>query len=106
MELYLLSALIFIYMIVAIIGDKALVQRLWTLALILSFGATALTLALLRISKQDVMVSADQFNWYNILYVCCTLSVAIGIINLWMYRREVIKMFISPRREIPADSKE
>jgi len=87
MELYLLIALLFIYLITASMINKTLVYRIWTLAFIVSFIVTALAIAFLRISNQDVMMSADNLNWYYLLYLFGSLSVVLGLINLWMYRK-------------------
>ena len=38
------------------------------------------------------MLSAGQFNWYYFLYVFSALSVAIGLINMWIYRREIWRL--------------
>ena len=62
MELYLVTALLFIYVLTVSLGNKDLVYRLWTMAFIVSFFMTAIALLFLRISKQDVMVGADEFN--------------------------------------------
>ena len=32
-------------------------------------------------------MSASQLNWYYMLYLFGTMSVALGVINLWMYRK-------------------
>jgi hypothetical protein len=86
MELYLLVALLFVYLITAAMVEKVLLQRIWTLAFIASFVVTAVAIAFLRISNQDVMMSADNLNWYYLLYLFGSLSVVLGIINLWLYR--------------------
>lgn len=41
----------------------------------------------LRVTNQDVMMSADNLNWYYLLYIFGSMSVVLGVINLWMYRK-------------------
>ena len=87
MELYLLIALLFIYLITAAMVQKTIVHRIWTLAFISAFALTAAAIGFLRVNQQDVMMSASQLNWYYMLYLFGTMSVALGVINLWMYRK-------------------
>jgi len=87
MELYLLIALLFVYLITASMVSRMQVYRIWTLAFIVSFIITAAAIAFLRVSNQDVMMSADNLNWYYLLYLFGSLSVVLGLINLWMYRK-------------------
>lgn len=99
MELYLITALLFMYILTVSLGDVPLLHRLWTMAFIVSFLMTAVSLLFLRISKQDVMVAADEFNWYNILYVCGALMVAVGVINLWMYRHQLKELLFPVKQK-------
>lgn len=87
MELYLFLSFVVIYVISSFFVDKHIQHKIWTFAFILSFGATSIAIAFLRINQQDVMMSASQLNWYYILYLFGTMSVVLGIINLWMYRK-------------------
>jgi len=88
MELYLLSALIFIYIITLLVGiSPRVIQKIWTLAFIFANILTAFSLFALRFKQQDIMLSADTFNWYYFLYIFGMLTLALGIINLWIYRR-------------------
>lgn len=86
MELYLLIALLFVYLITAAMVDKRIVRRIWTLAFIAAFIVTAVSIAFLRVTNQDVMMSADNLNWYYLLYIFGSMSVVLGLINIWMYR--------------------
>ncbi|MDO4162646.1 MAG: hypothetical protein Q4D80_06580 [Pseudomonadota bacterium] len=87
MELYLLITLLFIYLITAAMVNKDVVHRIWTLAFIAAFVVTAVAIGFLRVTNQDVMMSADNLNWYYLLYIFGSMSVVLGLINLWMYRR-------------------
>lgn len=92
MELYLLVALIFIYLITAAMVNKNVVHRIWTLAFIAAFVVTAIAIGFLRVTNQDVMMSADNLNWYYLLYIFGSMSVVLGVINLWMYRKPLLQI--------------
>ncbi|MBQ7633509.1 MAG: hypothetical protein IJS88_05300 [Alphaproteobacteria bacterium] len=92
MEIYILSALVFVYAVSVAVGKRDLVRKIWTFAFITSGFMTAFALFALRIKHQDVMLTADNFNWYFFLYVFGALAFALGIINLWIYRRPLWNM--------------
>ena len=87
MELYLLIALIFIYLITSAMVNKNILHRIWTLSFIAAFVVTAVSIGFLRVTNQDVMMSVDNLNWYYLLYIFGSMSVVLGVINLWMYRK-------------------
>lgn len=76
-----------------------ILNRLWSLAFIASFVITAISIGFIRVSSQDVMMSADELNWYYLLYLFGSMSVVLGVINLWMYRRSVVKILFSQEDE-------
>ena len=103
MELYLFLALLLIYILTAFMVKKVILHKIWTLAFILAFVVTAVSIAFFsflgqggmgvdRVSGQDVMMSANELNWYYLLYLFGSLSVVLGIINVWMYRRSIWKI--------------
>lgn len=92
MELYLFLALLLIYILTAFMVKKVIFHKIWTLAFILAFVVTAVSIAFIRVSGQDVMMSANELNWYYLLYLFGSLSVVLGIINVWMYRRSIWKI--------------
>ena len=92
MELYLFLALLLIYILTAFMVKKVILHKIWTLAFILVFVVTAVSIAFIRVSGQDVMMSANELNWYYLLYLFGSLSVVLGIINVWMYRRSIWKI--------------
>lgn len=103
MELYLLISLIFIYLITTAMVNKNVVHRIWTLAFIAAFVVTAVAIGFLRVTNQDVMMSADNLNWYYLLYIFGSMSVVLGVINLWMYRRPLWQIL---RNDNAEDNKE
>ncbi len=103
MELYLLISLVFIYFITAAMVNKNVVHRIWTLAFIAAFVVTAVAIGFLRVTNQDVMMSADNLNWYYLLYIFGSMSVVLGVINLWMYRRPLWQIL---RNDNTEDNKE
>lgn len=40
-------------------------------------------------------MSANELNWYYLLYLFGSMSVVLGVINLWMYRKAVFRVFFS-----------
>ena len=42
-------------------------------------------------SNQEVMMNATELSWYYILYLFASLMVVLGVINLWMFRKQVWK---------------
>ena len=34
-----------------------------------------------------------ELNWYYILYVFGSISIILGIINLWMYKKGIMEIF-------------
>lgn len=99
MELYLFLALILIYLMTAFMVKKVILHKIWTLAFIVTFAITAISIAFIRVSGQDVMMSASELNWYYLLYLFGSLSVVLGIINIWMYRRGVWKILSASDQE-------
>lgn len=86
MEIYLLIALIFVYLMTVLMVDKAVVRRIWTLAFMAAFALTIVSLGYLRVYHQDVLLGASSWNWYYMMYLFGSLAAVLGIINLWMYR--------------------
>lgn len=95
MEMYLLAALIFLYLVTTVVVKPELVQKIWTLSFICAVLITSVALFALRVRQQEVMLSADNLNWYFFLYVFGALAFALGLINLWIYRRELWQMLRS-----------
>lgn len=95
MELYLLLAFVLVYLLTAMFVCKNVQRKIWTLAFVASFAVTAVSIAFLKVTNQDVMMSANELNWYYLLYLFGSMSVVLGMINLWMYRRGLIKILFS-----------
>lgn len=87
MELYLFFAFLLLYVITAYMVPVRLQRKIWTLAFIFSFAITSIAIGFVRLSRQDVMMDANQLNWYYILFLFGMVSVALGVFNLWMYRK-------------------
>ena len=104
MEIYVLAALVLIYIGSAVVGNRDVVRKIWTFAFIGAGFLTAVALFALRVKHQDVMLTADNFNWYFFLYVFGALAFALGIINLWIYRRPLWNMLhISAEDKAPKE---
>ena len=94
-EIYLLAALFIIYFVTVFISDKLLVRKIWTITFIITFILMALSVVLLKFSGEDVMLAANEFNWYYLLYMFTSLATALGIINLWIYRGALWHLFFN-----------
>ena len=93
MEIYLLAALLFLYVVTRLVLRAEIVRKIWTSAFICAGFLTALALFALRIKQQEVMLAADNLNWYFFLYAFGALTFALGLINMWIYRRNLWSVF-------------
>lgn len=93
MEIYLFLAFVLFYILMAFFVSKNVQRKIWTLAFILAFVVTAISIAFLSAEKQDVMMSANELNWYYLLYLFGSMSVVLGVLNLWMYRKGLWQVF-------------
>ena len=89
MELYLFIALLFVYAVMSFVVNKRAMRRVWLISYILSFALTGISIAFLRSNHQDALMSVNQMNWYFMLYVFGYIAIALGILNLWIYRKEI-----------------
>ena len=93
MEIYLLIALFFVYIMTNIFISHELTRKIWTISFIAAFLLSSITLLSLRISNQDVMMTSNNLNWYYLLYVFGSLAIGLGVINLWIYRKDLWHLF-------------
>ena len=63
MELYLFLAMFLIYVLTAFMVKPHVLNRIWSLAFVVCFAVTAVAIAFIRISGQDVMMSANELNF-------------------------------------------
>ena len=89
MEIYLLSALILVYVITSFVLTGNMLRKVWFVCFAASFAVTAIALSFLRFSNQAIMMSATELSWYYILYLFATIMSVLGIINLWLFRRQL-----------------
>jgi len=95
METYLFVALVFVYLLTAFMLPKRVQKRIWTIAYILAFVITAVAIFFIKIYAGDTLMRVGELNWYYILYVFGSISIILGAINLWMYKRGLIELFSS-----------
>ena len=93
MEIFLFIALIFIYMLMAFTVPALINRRVWIAAYAVSFLITALSIFFISNDKQTVLMQESDINWYFFLYLFGAMSVMLGLINLWIYRHALYKMF-------------
>ena len=99
MEIYLFLAFVLVYILMAFFVSKNVQRKVWTLAFIVSFVVTAISIGFLRVEKQDVMMAANELNWYYLLYLFGSMAVVLGLLNLWMYRKGLWQVFFSSQEE-------
>lgn len=95
METYLFIALAFIYLLTAMFMPKILQKIIWTIAYITAFGITCVAIYFIKDYATDTLMKVGEINWYYILYVFGSISIILGVINLWMYRHELLDLFIT-----------
>lgn len=93
METYLFIALIFIYLITAFFLPSYIQRRIWTASYIISFIITAISIFFIKIYAGETLMKVGELNWYYILYVFGSISIILGVINLWMYKKPLIEIF-------------
>lgn len=93
MEIFLFIALFFIYILTAFTVPEIIVKRMWILAYILSFIITSVSIIFISTSKQTVLMQESQLNWYYFLYLFGSMSIIIGLINIWIYRKGLKHIF-------------
>lgn len=93
MEIYLFIALGFLYFLTAFMLPKRAQQRIWTVAYILSFVITAIAIFFIKIYAGETLMKVGELNWYYILYVFGSISIILGVINLWIYKKGLFDLF-------------
>ncbi len=93
METYLFIALAFIYLLTAFILPKQVQKRIWTVAYILAFAITCVAIFFIKSYAGETLMRVGELNWYYVLYVFGSISIILGVINLWMYKRGIIRLF-------------
>ena len=106
MELYLLLSFVLLYLVTSFFVSRTIRYKIWTISFIAAFTITAVSIGFLRVSQQDVMMSASQLNWYYILYLFGSMSVVLGLINLWMYRKPLWHTLFSSADDDEEDEEE
>ncbi len=99
MEIFLFIALLFIYALMVFTVPKIIVKRVWILAYALSFIITAVSILFISTGKQTVLMQESEMNWYYFLYLFGSMSVILGLINLWIYRKGLYRIFSSDAQD-------
>lgn len=95
MEVFLFIALFFIYVLMAFTVPNVIVKRVWILAFVLAFVVTAVSIVFVSTGKQTVLMQESEMNWYYFLYLFGSMSVILGAINLWIYRKSLYQIFMT-----------
>lgn len=95
MEIFLFIALVFIYMLMAFTVPSVIVKRVWILGFTVAFAVTAVSIMFISTGKQTVLMQESELNWYYFLYLFGSISVVLGLINLWIYRKALYHIFLT-----------
>lgn len=106
MELYLFFSFLLFYLITAFLLKPKMREKIWTIAFIISFIITSISIGFLRVSQQNVMMDANQLNWYYFLYLFGMISVVLGVFNLWIYRKPLRTILFSTDKEDDSEENE
>ncbi|MBR6408895.1 MAG: hypothetical protein IKS23_01450 [Alphaproteobacteria bacterium] len=93
MEIFLFIALFFIYVLMAFSVPDLVLKRVWLLGYVCAFALTAVSILFIHTGRQTVLMQENEMNWYYFLYLFGSISVIFGIINLWIYRKGVFRLF-------------
>lgn len=93
METYLFIALVFVYFLTAFMLPKQVQKRIWTVAYILAFVITGVAIFFIKIYAGETLMRVGELNWYYVLYVFGSISIILGVINLWIYKKGLIELF-------------
>jgi len=93
MEIFLFIALVFVYILTAFAVPDLIVKRIWLLGFASAFGLTAMSILFIHSGRQTVLMQENEMNWYYFLYLFGSISVILGAINLWIYRKFVFRLF-------------
>ena len=93
MEVFLFIALVFVYILTAFAVPDLIVKRVWLLGFVAAFGLTAMSILFIHSGRQTVLMQESEMNWYYFLYLFGSMSVILGFINLWIYRKGVLSLF-------------
>ena len=95
METYLFIALVFIYILTAFMLPKVILKRIWTIAYITSFIVTGISIFYIKLYATDTLMKVGEINWYYILYVFGSISIILGLILIWIYKKQLYQIFVN-----------
>lgn len=93
METYLFIALFFIYLLTSFMLKPNQLRRIWTVAFILSYSITGIAIFFIKTYSTKTLMQAGELNWYYILYVFGSVSIVLGCILVWLYKKNLILLF-------------
>lgn len=93
MEIYLFITLVFFYVLTAFLLPRRVLQRIWTVAFVFAFAITGVAILFIQMYAGETLMKVGELNWYYILYVFGSISLILGVILLWIYKRGIIELF-------------
>jgi len=105
MEAYLFIALVFVYFLTALMLPKNVQKKIWTAAYIASFAVTGIAIGYIKMYAGETLMKVGELNWYYVLYVFGSISIILGVINLWMYKKGIAELFFSSGKDDDGENK-
>ena len=93
MEIYLAAGLAFMYLLTVMLLPARAQKKIWTSAFILAFAIMSVAVFYVKSYADETLMRAGELNWYYILYVFGAISLVLGAINLWIYKKGLIGLF-------------
>lgn len=93
METYLFIALFFVYILTAFMLPQNILKKIWTVAYIISFIITGISIFYIKLYATDTLMKVGELNWYYILYVFGSITIILGAILLWIYKKSLYTLF-------------
>lgn len=87
LEIYLIVGFCLFYLVTVWLLDQQTKQKIWLVTFILAFLTTSLSITLIHGGQENVMMTANEINWYYFIYLFGMISLALAVINAWIYRK-------------------
>ena len=103
-EVYILTGFLLFYLLTVWLLRPKVKRKLWMIAFMISFAITSIAISLIHGGQQDVMLTANQFNWYYFIYLFGMISIALALFNVWIYRHALWELLFDTSEEDDDDN--
>ena len=70
-----------------------ILKKIWTVAYMISFIITGISIFYIKLYATDTLMKVGELNWYYILYVFGSITLILGAILLWIYKKPLYSLF-------------